>query len=751
MNRTSIILSATLGVALSASAVRGQVIFTENFNDAAATDRWNFTGVDAGGESDFKVSFNWDTDTNWDLSVNPLNPTTTVPYTYENYKNGPTPSFDPIPLAPGSASGDPKRALRISVNDGGAAQRSGVNAFPRSAPNATTPLTVSGDYRFEGFIWHNYNGGAGGGSGSTEFQLYGISSDTTRIFTADPGSGTAAGTLGPKPNGVYYAAAGEGGAASSYQGVSVGQASETDSGDARYPNRSTAWTGASARVPRFDRANPLNLANTGTAAAPAMTFDTVDNPENPYYDQGATAPFPQYNATTQPDGFETYGSPGKGWVPFVIEQRGRIVTHSLNGKVINTTVLDTAVSGTPVVGLVDTFGGSIASPAFDNFVLVDNITLTNVSSSTTTYTGGGTWNNGAPASASTAAIYNAAAPETITYAGPTSVRSIEFAAGGHTLAGAGPITIGDVAAGSVIYNGAGSNTISAPLNFVNGVSIAVNPSSTLTLTQAVNQPNIPITKLQRGQLTMPAFKARSLLVVEGITKISGTGASKVEQVEVFYPTTDTTWQGQLDLGKTVMAVDYGTRTFVGGTPTLVTLTESPRARLAFFDNPDPVAGRIRRIFSSDWTSLDSAAQAASAFTYRPAFEASTIGIAATTSWMGTTIDATTVLIGYTFKADSNFDQAVNFNDLLVLAQNYNGTVLATEWWKGNTNGDTLVDFSDLLALAQVYGQSVSGSLEGTVTGSFEGDWYLAQSLVPEPTSLVALAGAGALLSRRRRA
>lgn len=91
--------------------------------------------------------------------------------------------------------------------------------------------------------------------------------------------------------------------------------------------------------------------------------------------------------------------------------------------------------------------------------------------------------------------------------------------------------------------------------------------------------------------------------------------------------------------------------------------------------------------------------------------------------------------------DSNFDGDVDFNDLLVLAQFY-GRTDAVYWQTGNFNGVGGVTFDDLLALAQNYGLN----FEQTV-GSFESDWALARSIVPEPT-----VGSAAvfLLARRRR-
>jgi hypothetical protein len=64
--------------------------------------------------------------------------------------------------------------------------------------------------------------------------------------------------------------------------------------------------------------------------------------------------------------------------------------------------------------------------------------------------------------------------------------------------------------------------------------------------------------------------------------------------------------------------------------------------------------------------------------------------------------------GLTFTAlagDVNRDGSVNFDDLLVLAKNYNAT--AAIFGQGDLNGDGVVNFDDLLILAKNYNQTVT--------------------------------------------
>jgi T5SS/PEP-CTERM-associated repeat protein len=111
------------------------------------------------------------------------------------------------------------------------------------------------------------------------------------------------------------------------------------------------------------------------------------------------------------------------------------------------------------------------------------------------------------------------------------------------------------------------------------------------------------------------------------------------------------------------------------------------------------------------------------------------------------LEDTGLTIKLTLKGDTNLSGTVDFDDLLVLAQNYNGT--NRFWQNGDFNYDGNVNFDDLLSLAQFYSQSLSVSEIGELGSNFASEWALAVSMVPEPVSgVLALAGFG--LVRRRR-
>jgi|GEM_PF-5781645 len=93
--------------------------------------------------------------------------------------------------------------------------------------------------------------------------------------------------------------------------------------------------------------------------------------------------------------------------------------------------------------------------------------------------------------------------------------------------------------------------------------------------------------------------------------------------------------------------------------------------------------------------------------------------------------------------DVNLDRQVDFSDLLVVAQNYGSTTGG--WANGNFNGVDGVNFNDLLLIAQGYG---FGTINLNVS-SFAQDWALAQSSIPEPTTLLMALSCIPMLRRKR--
>lgn len=100
--------------------------------------------------------------------------------------------------------------------------------------------------------------------------------------------------------------------------------------------------------------------------------------------------------------------------------------------------------------------------------------------------------------------------------------------------------------------------------------------------------------------------------------------------------------------------------------------------------------------------------------------------------------------------DTDLSGAVDFDDLLTLAQNYGTNVRG--YRNGDFNHDGSVNFDDLLGLAQRYGLSWLSTDTPTSFGQAEFDVLSSFAIVlPEPASLLALSvGISPLIGRRRR-
>jgi hypothetical protein len=105
--------------------------------------------------------------------------------------------------------------------------------------------------------------------------------------------------------------------------------------------------------------------------------------------------------------------------------------------------------------------------------------------------------------------------------------------------------------------------------------------------------------------------------------------------------------------------------------------------------------------------------------------------------------------------DATADGAVNFEDLVALAQNYNATTGLMRWSQGDFTEDGNVDFADLVLLAQNYntGTPVGADVAAAYGEGFASDWQAARAAaeagVPEPATFAIILVATPLLLRRK--
>jgi hypothetical protein len=108
-------------------------------------------------------------------------------------------------------------------------------------------------------------------------------------------------------------------------------------------------------------------------------------------------------------------------------------------------------------------------------------------------------------------------------------------------------------------------------------------------------------------------------------------------------------------------------------------------------------------------------------------------------------------VRYTLFGDATLDGAVDFNDLVKLAQNYNVVDGSRIWSSGDFTYDGNTDFNDLVKLAQNYNTALpAGAIDGAPAG-FEGELARALASVPVPGGVgLVWVAACALAGRRRR-
>jgi N-acetyl-anhydromuramyl-L-alanine amidase AmpD len=294
----SVILSNASGVVTSRVASLSisplwQQVFSDNFETNTASN-WTLYWGAGNGVADFT--------TNWAFNYG------AVAYVANGVTNF-------IPPAPNSGSTTHGLKLTVNKNDATAAT-AGVSLYPNN-------LAFSNDYALRFDMWINYNGGPGGGTGSTEYGTFGLNHDGTRVNWT---------TAATSSDGLWFAVDGEGG-----------------SGGSDY--RAYAGNGAAAPT-------QLAFADGGLAASGS----SLDNAGDPFFH--SLFPSPAY---------ETAGAPGKHWVQGELSQINNVLTWQLNGVVVaQRTNTSAYTNGNVMIGYMDPFT-SIANPLADNFVIFDNV------------------------------------------------------------------------------------------------------------------------------------------------------------------------------------------------------------------------------------------------------------------------------------------------------------------------------------------------------------------------------------------
>ncbi|HZZ45084.1 MAG TPA: dockerin type I domain-containing protein [Tepidisphaeraceae bacterium] len=369
-------------------------------------------------------------------------------------------------------------------------------------------------------------------------------------------------------------------------------------------------------------------------------------------------------------------------------------------------------------------------------------------------------------------------PPSFIWSGPTTID-------GASISISSPAQLGDGSAtNSIVLDNGGSINITADLNL--GRSLIINPGGgtiqtannvTLggNLTPGGNGSGI-FTKLGAGTLVLSAPRVGGLFLTGGNSTASAgvlqiapdgtnTGVSKISFLRI---QTDVNglYLGKLDLANNSLVYDYSGATPLTNVITYNGVSTGTKVAVALWYAYDGAHWDRNGIMSSYIGSADNDPNKIHSVAYAEASTLLGLTGSQTATWNGQTVDATSVLLKYTYAGDVNMDGKIDADDYAIIDRTIAKGLFTTEyadatgsttharWTDGDFNFDGAVDSKDMLIL-----DTSNGVLSGGLSPSFlaereaeYGSAYVSSLLasIPEPASLSLLLAALPLAIRRRR-
>jgi hypothetical protein len=247
--------------------------------------------------------------------------------------------------------------------------------------------------------------------------------------------------------------------------------------------------------------------------------------------------------------------------------------------------------------------------------------------------------------------------------------------------------------------------------------------SVLQLPGLISAAAVGITKDGAGALHLRPVHAQSLTINAGVAKVLSNPSSPAGALRSLSIAGGTQPTAQLDLTDNALVIDYD----AGNSP-LATV----RAQVAsgYADATWEGPGIVCSGPGSGTTHGMGYAEASAVFTTFPG------------TFLGESVDDTSILLRYTRYGDADLNGVVNLNDFNRLAANF-GLTGGALWSQGDFNYDGNVNLNDFNRLAANFGLSAAGP---QVTAQ---DWARLGAAVPEPALIGCAAGLATLQVRRR--
>lgn len=393
----------------------------------------------------------------------------------------------------------------------------------------------------------------------------------------------------------------------------------------------------------------------------------------------------------------------------------------------------------------------------------DNVALTPVSAfsaqkwnvnASGSWSNSANWLNGAPggfdAIASFTNVITSAA--TVTLDAPQTVAVINFDnANSYTIAGAATLTLTheenrDATLINVLQ---GSHTIATPVVIGQPTDTAsfrrlfkvttAGANSVMTLSNDVVSSGVQfynLTKAGAGRLDMKNLRVNRLEVAEGTVRVLATATandtaatSKVSELAIAGTAAAPT--ARLDLGNNSLAYDYGGDTPIGD------------IRLLLLSGYNAGAWNGNGIASHKAAASPGAGEGGkTAIGYA---EASALGLV---TFGGQVVDASTIVMKYTYSGDTDLNGQVDITDLGNLATNWQSAAL---WTGGDLDYSGFVDITDLGLLATNWQVGVGAPLGPESLSEALASLGLPGAAVPEPATALGMVLTGlAMLARKHR-